>query len=903
MEFGGKFVYLKKKRSKEDASKVEEDDEEETYCVEELDQGLNKQCMPGATADDGKTCMLDILDSAGQEEFSALREQYVRNGQCFIIVYAIDNRKSFEEAINIYKWIQRMRRTGKTPTVLCGNKSDLSDLREVPKDEGEKEAKDNGILFFETSAKTGDNVTESFHALVRNTPRTSSTYKAVVLGAGGVGKSAITLRFVNDSFVDDYDPTIEDNYVKQVVVENIPKEMLSAEPGEQVPDVPKRTTSSNPLSWVFKRGSKILGTVAGPPPLGTDAAPPPLPHRGVGSADSKSKKKMVYRKADANVVLLSLGTLEDEPTVITGDPVHCSKCQSVLSLISHLEVADEGGDGNKQWKCEFCSQVNDSLDIEEEEIPKEKSVDYLLAAAEGKATSSDKAGGDNMAACTGTTVYCIDISGSMASTTQISNLQSEWMAVQGQGTAGPQYVSRLACMQMAVKRQLERYELENPDKKVMLVTFTQEVKVYGDCSELPVTITGQKLNDTQVLINEGKEIATRLNTQPLSVTCNPLKQQVSQLSEAGSTALGPGLAVCLGLLAKQPGSEIILCTDGMPNQGVGSLQGRANDTDFYDEAGRIAEEQQTTISIIGIKTDDHCAFEQVSRCVSISSGTVNILNPQELTRQIRNLGQAKVIATNVQVTLMLHPTLQFDPETEGAEAAKKSKIVKNFGNIQQSTDLTFSFQLRPENSAQELQKLPFQVQIKYTKMDGRRFLRIITEEREATTDRQQMEETMNAAVTSVAAMRQAAALAQRNQTEEARLHLFSNRRFLSRGQANHSGHAESAASYLVAASNLDDMLQKRTASGPTKMKGRSASAKMRKGQAPKLGALSNDDDDDEVDDDMYSAQLNQHTRSNLQSYMPAKSKASYAKKNRSVPNTAIREQYYNIKSSDDLKKK
>ena len=48
--------------------------------------------------------------------------------------------------------------------------------------------------------------------------------------------------------------------------------------------------------------------------------------------------------------------------------------------------------------------------------------------------------------------------------------------------------------------------MENPDKKVMLVTFTQEVKVYGDCSELPVTITGQKLNDTQVLINEGKEI-------------------------------------------------------------------------------------------------------------------------------------------------------------------------------------------------------------------------------------------------------------------------------------------------------------------------------------------------------------------------------------------------------------
>ncbi len=333
----------------------------------------------------------------------------------------------------------------------------------------------------------------------------------MVLGAGGVGKSAITLRFVNDSFVDDYDPTIEDSYVKQVVVENIPEEMLSAEPAP----VPKMKKSGNPLKGLFNRGSKKAASEPPRPTQGLPAASAPA--AAAGSAASEAKKKMAYRKADSNIVLLSLGTLENEPTVMTGDPVHCSKCKSVLSLISHLEAADEDDDG-KKWKCEFCSQVNDNLDIAEEEIPKEKSVDYLLAAAQEK-SSSDKAGGDGMAACTGTTVYCIDISGSMASTTQISDLQSEWMAVQGQGRAGPQYVTRLKCMQLAVRRQLERYELENPDKKVMLVTFTQEVKVYGDCSEHPVTITGQKLNDTQVLINEGKEIAARLNTQPLSVTC------------------------------------------------------------------------------------------------------------------------------------------------------------------------------------------------------------------------------------------------------------------------------------------------------------------------------------------------------------------------------------------------
>jgi GTPase SAR1 family protein len=94
-----------------------------------------------------------------------------------MIIYAIDNRKTFEEALNIYKWVLRMRHVDKIPTILCGNKSDLMDLREVPRDEGEKKAKDNNMMFLETSAKTGDNVTESFHALVRCTPRTGKKYK------------------------------------------------------------------------------------------------------------------------------------------------------------------------------------------------------------------------------------------------------------------------------------------------------------------------------------------------------------------------------------------------------------------------------------------------------------------------------------------------------------------------------------------------------------------------------------------------------------------------------------------------------------------------------------------------------------------------------------------------------
>lgn len=86
-------------------------------------------------------------------------------------------------------------------------------------------AKEVGWPFFETSAKLDVNVMEAMHELVRRTPRLKGKeYKVVIQGAGGVGKSAICIRFTVGHFVDCYDPTIEDSYRKQCVVKGIPKQ-------------------------------------------------------------------------------------------------------------------------------------------------------------------------------------------------------------------------------------------------------------------------------------------------------------------------------------------------------------------------------------------------------------------------------------------------------------------------------------------------------------------------------------------------------------------------------------------------------------------------------------------------------------------------------------------------------
>ncbi|KAK6630659.1 hypothetical protein RUM43_014644 [Polyplax serrata] len=114
---------------------------------------------------DGETCLLDILDTAGQEEYSAMRDQYMRTGEGFLLVFAVNNTKSFED-ISIYReQIKRVKDAEEVPMVLVGNKCDLQ--RSVDKNQAQDMAKQYGIPFVETSAKTRLAVDDAFYTLVR----------------------------------------------------------------------------------------------------------------------------------------------------------------------------------------------------------------------------------------------------------------------------------------------------------------------------------------------------------------------------------------------------------------------------------------------------------------------------------------------------------------------------------------------------------------------------------------------------------------------------------------------------------------------------------------------------------------------------------------------------------------
>jgi len=123
------------------------------------------------TVIDGVTCILDILDTAGQEDMKMLRRQWVEDRDGFLLVFSIADRSSFEDIAQFFELIQDVKEDSmhKVPLVLVGNKADLVDKRLV----SSKEASDYAVTinkadYIETSAKNGDSVNEAFEKLVRH---------------------------------------------------------------------------------------------------------------------------------------------------------------------------------------------------------------------------------------------------------------------------------------------------------------------------------------------------------------------------------------------------------------------------------------------------------------------------------------------------------------------------------------------------------------------------------------------------------------------------------------------------------------------------------------------------------------------------------------------------------------
>eukprot|EP00030_Apusomonadida_sp_AF-17_P005777 a676200_5719.p1 GENE.a676200_5719~~a676200_5719.p1 ORF type:complete len:220 (-),score=71.13 a676200_5719:120-743(-) len=126
-------------------------------------------CTKTMSLENGTLIKYEVWDTAGQERYESLAPMYYRGAHAAVVVFDITSLESFEKS---QKWVRDLNKQGNPNIVVClvGNKLDMAADRQVTVEMAQRYATDNGILFIESSAKTGENVTAIFQMVADRLP-------------------------------------------------------------------------------------------------------------------------------------------------------------------------------------------------------------------------------------------------------------------------------------------------------------------------------------------------------------------------------------------------------------------------------------------------------------------------------------------------------------------------------------------------------------------------------------------------------------------------------------------------------------------------------------------------------------------------------------------------------------
>eukprot|EP00727_Mastigamoeba_balamuthi_P000800 m51a1_g10717 putative actin (1113) ;mRNA; r:219305-223208 len=486
--------------------------------------------------------------------------------------------------------------------------------------------------------------------------------------------------------------------------------------------------------------------------------------------EPKKEKNVAATKApaDTNKLLLCCGQMSRTAATAVDRPL-------TTTLVGDKECS--------KWVCEFCGEENTVYDAV---VPQGPSTTYVLERPQAK----------SIAAATATTcpmiVFCIDISGSMDSN------------VPTKGASATTFTTRLACVKKAVLAQLEALHRTSPGTLAVVMPFASAVSFYRSDGQREA-VPASAMNSMRSLVEYGERSRAHV-TRDVGSSMRELSRIVQGLSTEGCTALGPALSVAVGLAGGRPGSKVMVCTDGMANEGIGSVQKDVR-CPFYAEVGEEARRRAVTVSVITMEGED-CSMENLGTTADLTGGQVEIVDPTQLTTTVVSLLNKATLATNATCSVhVASGALAVD-----VDGRHEPKAVRELGAVMDDTDLTFSLSLTDaalaavrERRASE-RGLPVQVQYRFTSSAGCKCCFVHSARMGVTQERGAAEAAIDSAAVAVQAVQESARLAQLGEYARARVNLVSVQRLLQRAMRT-AQHQRDYLAFVVQAEKLDQFMR------------------------------------------------------------------------------------------------
>ena len=476
----------------------------------------------------------------------------------------------------------------------------------------------------------------------------------------------------------------------------------------------------------------------------------------------------------------------------------CSKCQAYLNKYSKLNK--NNGNGIYEWTCEFCSNVNKNINIPNGNVPKDEIYENCLDLDKKVNISEEDT----------SLIFCFDKSGSMCQSYYIDQkLKEKFNKIFNLGNKShaslfdnyenitdftnfdfnknnTNYVSRLDLVKLSIENNIKSLLENSPKVKVGIVSFGSDIEVKGDCLSNVMRIKEKDMNNENKIKSIGEE-NTNLIKNSIKQSSSSIIKSLREIEEEGATALGPAVLLSLSLLKNAKiGSRIFLCTDGMSNLGIGSLEeDKEKAKEFYTRIGNMAKEKGIVISLITFE-DSESEIYILKNMVELSGGEIIRVNPSQILEGFNDLLENNVIASDVEVKLNLNKCMTFRDEEKINLINDDSTYTTKIGNAVRETEtyheLKFKSSIKlaeyKDINFDQLKNLIFQVEIKFKKTDGKRYIRVITKNLEVSDNKEQVNKQAKMNIISTLQSRKSAKLAGQGNLLDAQAQIHIARNFL-----------------------------------------------------------------------------------------------------------------------------
>jgi len=456
------------------------------------------------------------------------------------------------------------------------------------------------------------------------------------------------------------------------------------------------------------------------------------------------------------------------------------------------DIEPESGDAANRIGCDFCRASSGltrsrAHEISEGSVCRIVSCTYLLSSPAVDSITEEP---DELAPPM--VIFCVDISASMSTS----------LRLEGGGSA-----TRLECVQSAVVQQLEVLQQHHPECVAVVITFGAEVCIYSDGGAR--FIVGRRAHDNETdLLAKGRETA-EMCSDPVLAAAERLRATVKGLRPSGNTALGPALAVSVGLASGRAGSKIVLCTDGMANNGIGAIRSKDQLCPFYGDIARRAAEEGTCISVVTMEGED-CSMENLGICADLTGGQVEMVDLQSLSSKMGAMLADPIVGTGLEVSVIAGAGVSLVSDGAVVKNGGACVATRSVGNATAKTTVTLALGMAAGApvEGEGTGSVPVQLQMRYTRPSGAQVLQVLTMHQPVTAIREEAEADIDGTAVALSGIHSAARLAQQSKYRAARVELISTCRLLQRAMRT-LAHQEAYLAFIVQAEKLDGFMRER----------------------------------------------------------------------------------------------